>query len=145
VGGFTLLEIIITVVVAGLLLTIALPSFQDAIRKSRRSEGISALSAVQQAQERWRSNNSQYTLNLGDLSLPASSPSGYYTISLSAAPASAPLTSAYVATAQGATGTSQAQDTACRKLSVLVDGGHLKYAGGSGTLSYAETHPCFAK
>ena len=55
--GFTIVELTIALVVVGVLASIALPSFMDAIRKSRRSDAFAALSAVQQAQERWRGNN----------------------------------------------------------------------------------------
>ncbi|MBL0296210.1 MAG: prepilin-type N-terminal cleavage/methylation domain-containing protein [Betaproteobacteria bacterium] len=59
-SGFTLVELMIAVVIVALLASIALPSFMDSIRKSRRSEAFAALSAVQQAQERWRGNHGSY-------------------------------------------------------------------------------------
>ncbi|MBK9683398.1 MAG: prepilin-type N-terminal cleavage/methylation domain-containing protein, partial [Betaproteobacteria bacterium] len=63
-SGFTLVELMIAVVIVALLASIALPSFMDSIRKSRRSEAFAALAQVQQAQERWRSNGSSYAESL---------------------------------------------------------------------------------
>lgn len=54
--GFTLVELLIAVIVAGVLAAIALPSFMAQIRASRRAEAIATLSLIQQAQERWRAN-----------------------------------------------------------------------------------------
>ena len=71
-AGFTLIEIMIVAVVLALLAAVALPSFLDSLRKSRRAEAFTALSAVQQAQERWRSNNAAYAANL--TAAPTSSP-----------------------------------------------------------------------
>ena len=144
--GFTLIEIMIAVLVVGVLAAISYPSFLDSIRKSRRAEAITALAQVQQAQERWRSNNANYTTSLTDLGLNSSTPSNYYAISV-AASASAPLSTGYVASAVGKAGTSQANDTQCRQLSVQLIGGNLSYAGcGScGSYTYTPTHPCWAR
>jgi type IV pilus assembly protein PilE len=88
--GFSLIELMIALVVLGLLAGVALPSFLDAIRKSRRSDAMTALNTVMQAQERFRSNRAAYASSLtngaaGDppgLGLSETSPSGYYTLSI---------------------------------------------------------------
>jgi type IV pilus assembly protein PilE len=54
--GFTLVEVMIAVIVAGILAAIALPSFMAQIRASRRADAVATLSLIQQAQERWRAN-----------------------------------------------------------------------------------------
>lgn len=53
-AGFTLIEIMVVVAIVAILATIALPSFSDQIRKSRRSEAISAMQDAQLTLERWR-------------------------------------------------------------------------------------------
>ncbi|WP_164963223.1 type IV pilin protein [Rubrivivax sp. JA1026] len=147
-GGFTLVELAITLVVLGVIGALALPSFLDSIRKSRRSDAYAAVAAVQQAQERWRSNHAEYATSLTDLGLGDASVSGYYTIEIgsSAAPGDT-LASAYVVTARGRSGTSQAADPQCRHLSMRLRGGNLEYAGcGScGDFSYGVAHACWPR
>jgi type IV pilus assembly protein PilE len=50
-GGFTLIELMITVAIVAILAAVAYPSFMEQVRKSRRSDAITALNAVAQAQE----------------------------------------------------------------------------------------------
>lgn len=145
--GFTLMELMITIVVIGILASIALPSFMGSIRKSRRSEAFSALAAVQQAQERWRGNNSNYTTTLTDINIASPTASGYYDISITAPTAPATLANGYIAIATGKSGTSQANDTQCKKVGVQVIGGNITYGGcGScSTLTFAATNSCWSR
>lgn len=148
--GFTLIELMITVVIIAILAAVAFPSFMDSIRKSRRSEAFTALNNVQQAQERFRSNNNAYTTNLTasptattpGLGLAATTPGGYYTISVNnAGPTS------YDVSATAVSGTSQANDGTCSKLGVRLNGGNLEYASSttSGTLSWSNSNPCWSR
>lgn len=133
--GFTTIELLIALVILGVLLAVALPNFQSSIRKGRRSEAFSALSVVQQAQERHRSTNATFTTLLTaaptatppGLGLPATrTPTGYYDLAVSSANATT-----YVATATAVSGTSQANDGDCAVLAVRMEGGNIRY--GSGT------------
>jgi len=147
--GFTLIEMLIAIVVMGLLAAVAYPSFMDSIRKSRRSEAFTALGAVQHAQERWRSSHASFATVLGagsdedpGLKLPDQTPGGYYTVSIDSADATG-----YVLVANGNSGTTQADDSQCRKLAVRLLEGNLQYAGcGScGSFSFTPTHACWAR
>jgi len=138
----------IVIVIVGILAVVAFPSFMDSIRKSRRSEAFAALAAVQQAQERWRSNHAAYTATLADLGVATPTTSGYYGLSLGASGGDCgTLNTAYVASAIGVDGTSQASDAQCRRLSVRVCGGNIEYAGcgDCAGFSYAPTNTCWAK
>lgn len=140
-NGFTLIELMIAVAVVGILLAVALPSFLDSIRKGRRAEAFAALSAIQQAQERWRSNNALYG-TLSNLTIASSTSGGNYTLAVTANTATG-----YEATADGS-GSGQRNDGQCAKLSVKVDRGAITYASctGSGcTFTYAATDRCWSR
>jgi type IV pilus assembly protein PilE len=149
--GFTLIELMITVVVMGLLLALAFPSYQDSLRKGRRAEAFAALAAVQQAQERHRANRATYAGNLNSTpdadtlrNIAVTTSNGYYTLALSDHTATE-----YTATAT-ATGV-QAADTRCAKLAVrALSGGKLYYGSGAtsidwSTPSAADSGKCWAK
>lgn len=58
--GFTLIELMVVVAIVAIIAAIAVPSFNESVRKSRRSEAITTLADLQLRQERWRSNNTTY-------------------------------------------------------------------------------------
>ena len=148
-GGFSLVEVLIAVTIAGLLAAVALPTFLDSMRKGRRSEAFAALAQVQQAQERWRANHPGYAESVSNaangsppgLGLSATTmPAGYYTLALSDVSATA-----YTATATAAG--SQANDNACAKLVVKIDGGSLTNSSfdGSGTEDTTNASRCWTR
>lgn len=57
VTGFTLLELMITVAVVALLAAIAIPSYQFAVTKSRRTVAQGCLTEAAQEMERWYTTN----------------------------------------------------------------------------------------
>lgn len=59
-NGFTLIELMIVVAVIGLLAAIAIPSYQDSVRKGRRAEGRAALTELLQQQERYMTQMNSY-------------------------------------------------------------------------------------
>lgn len=127
-SGFTLVELMIVVVVIGVLAAIALPSYQNSVRKSRRSDAHSLLMEVANRQEQFFSNNNTYTDDPADLGYTATdgefrSPEDYYQVTL-AAPGGGALTTGFVATATPATDSAQAEDGDC--LSMVYDNTGLK-------------------
>ncbi len=59
-GGFTLIELMITVAVIGIIAAIAYPSYQDSIRKARRTDGMLVLTEASQFMERFGALNLRY-------------------------------------------------------------------------------------
>jgi type IV pilus assembly protein PilE len=82
--GFTLIELMVVVVIATILLSIAIPSYMSQVRESRRTEAKTALLDLAGREESFFSTNgSTYTnvaANLGYTGWPATTPNGYYQI-----------------------------------------------------------------
>jgi len=58
--GFTLIELLIVVVVVAILAAIAIPSYQDYIRRGRITEAVSALSEARVKMEQFFQDNRTY-------------------------------------------------------------------------------------
>jgi len=122
--GFTLIELMIVCVVVAILSMLALPSYLQSVRKSRRSDAIDATSAIVQAQERWRANNTTYSANFTNLApLTSASREGYYQLALTAATGIG-----YILTTTAVNGRGQEHDTGCATLTSTVDRGAVTYA-----------------
>lgn len=89
--GFTLIELMITVAVVAILAAIAFPSYQEQIRKTRRTDGKSKLLELVQREERFYTQNNTYTTNFTQLfngasssvtATTAMSDNGYYQITV---------------------------------------------------------------
>ena len=131
-NGFTLIELMITVAIVGILASIAYPSFMSQVKKSRRAEAVAAVSQIQQAQERWRANCPFYagsisTANSGCPAIPGATTSGLNISAVSDAryayAVSSVAATTYILTAAAITGSSQAGDTGCTTLTVTVSNG----------------------
>jgi type IV pilus assembly protein PilE len=58
--GFTLIELMIVVSIIGILAGIAIPSYQDSVRKSRRADAKAALLGLVNAMERHMTESNSY-------------------------------------------------------------------------------------
>ncbi|WP_163836629.1 type IV pilin protein [Spartinivicinus ruber] len=66
-SGYTLIEVLMVVVIVSLLATVALPSYQDQMMRTRRADGKTMLLEVMQAQERYFTEELIYTKDLTQL------------------------------------------------------------------------------
>jgi type IV pilus assembly protein PilE len=133
-AGFSLIELMVAVSIAGILLAIAIPSYSSYMRRSRRTEARSALVDLAGREERYyNTNGNQYTSTLSNLGYTAASSSsvvgnGYYTVTVASAASTATTPSTYSITAAPNT-TDQNKDTAC--LYFYIDSTGLQKAGAS--------------
>jgi len=79
--GFTLLELIITIAIIGIISTWAIPSYQDHIRAVNRSDAKSALLKVHLEQEKWRASHVSYA-TLNELKIADATTNNHYFLSI---------------------------------------------------------------
>jgi len=88
-AGFTLIEVMIVVAVIALLAGVALPAYQESLRKARRSEARIALTTASQMLERYNTENNTFVgATFGNAASDVyknKSESGYYNLALPAA------------------------------------------------------------
>jgi len=120
--GFTLIELMITVAVLGIIVAIAYPAYIDFIERSRRAEAHEALQNVATLQEQFYTNNKGYSDSLSELGVSATTENGYYQLQdpISTSNTIDGFAQAYTisATAQG----SQADDTECGTIQLDSNG-----------------------
>ncbi|USX23437.1 prepilin-type N-terminal cleavage/methylation domain-containing protein [Oxalobacteraceae bacterium OTU3REALA1] len=84
--GFTLIEVMVTVAIVGILLAVAVPAYSDYVVRGRLSEAFTALGGAQPAAEQYWSNNRTYVGFAASNTFPANTP--YFTYALSGESAS---------------------------------------------------------
>ncbi|WP_084228162.1 type IV pilin protein [Pseudoalteromonas byunsanensis] len=82
VCGFTLLEALIVLVILGIVVSVAYPSYQAHVVKAARAEAIVLLLDAANRQEQYYVDNRTYTDTLSDIGVSETTERGYYTISL---------------------------------------------------------------
>ncbi|MFK7734140.1 MAG: type IV pilin protein [Pseudomonadales bacterium] len=66
-AGVTLIELMIVIVIISILAAVAVPSYEESVRKSRRAEAMTSLMSVMQQQERFFLNNLSYSTSFAAL------------------------------------------------------------------------------
>ena len=121
-SGFSLLEMVFSLSVLGILSSIAYPAFSSTLAAARRSDALVALMTVQTAPARFRATHEAYG-ELSALNLGGTSAAGHYdTVVESASPSGYSVRAAAVG--------AQRRDTACQHLRLTVDGLNVTYASG---------------
>jgi type IV pilus assembly protein PilE len=127
-AGFTLIELMVSLLVAAILIGIAVPSYQAQVRKSRRTEARNAVMDLATREERYFSVNNDYSQSAMQLGYGTDDVQikdrpiggGYYTVTVTNTepkPTATPPTRAsftITATAVGA----QAKDATCLTFTV---------------------------
>lgn len=156
-AGFSLIELMVVVAIATILLSIAIPSYMNQVRQSRRTDARTALLDLAGREESYFStsaNGANYTPTASNLGYTGAWPvvigGGYYQVTVcvvlagggACAPSAQPGPS-YTIIATPVAGQSQAKDTPCTAFA--VDSVGQQYAADStGTYTAAAQQYCWA-
>ena len=114
--GFTLIELMITLVIAAVLTAVAIPNYQQYVQRARRVEARAALENGMSAVQKFYIQNGRYPVDGVELNLAPGTENGYYVLSY------APNGGNPLLTATASAGKSQAHDTSCQTFSLSVSG-----------------------
>jgi len=92
--GFTLIEVLITVAIVGILLAVAVPAYSDYVTRGRLTEAFAALGGAQPAAEQFWANNRTYVGFDGSANFPVATANFTYALGNA-------TTSTYTITATG--------------------------------------------
>ncbi len=108
-GGFSLIELLVVMAIAGILMVIAVPAYEQYLLSAHRTDAIKTLLEVSNGEAEYYTDHNVYAGNLTSLGYATSSvtsENGYYAVT---ATSSTPQTFTLMATPEGG----QTQDTHC--------------------------------
>ncbi|WP_054014111.1 type IV pilin protein [Pseudoalteromonas sp. R3] len=80
--GFTLIELMITIAILGILASIAYPSYSLYVKRAARAEAASTLLDAANKQEQYFVDNRQYASTLAELGLQTTTENDYFTLTI---------------------------------------------------------------
>ena len=138
-AGFTLIELMITIVIIGIIAAIAYPNYTRYVMETRRSDGQIALTQLAAIEEKFFTECNTYTINItaartcaaGGLGLSLNSPGGNYILTAAPDPVTTKISTSYLLRA-APVGTQLAQDTVCGALTLNSVGVKSQLGPGTG-------------
>ena len=118
--GFTLIEVVVTVAIVGILAAIAVPAYSRYVTSARRTDATVFLMEAAGEQARYRSERNEYADDLAELGYEQATmitPEGHYRVSVDAA-----STNAFELVATPVAGGPQAGDAECGSFRITSTG-----------------------
>jgi type IV pilus assembly protein PilE len=128
VRGFSLTELMITLVIVAILASIALPSYRNYVIRANRGDATHALMRIAAQQEKYFIQNNTYasSLDAGGLDMDPKSEHGWYDLSITAGDVNG-----FAAQAVAASDEPQADDDDCQRFSIDSEGRKLAFDAGN--------------
>ena len=133
INGFTLLEMLIVVAIAGILASVAYPQYTEYVKRAARADAMVLLLDAANKQEQYYADNRSYTDNLSLINVPTTSENGYFTIAVEVPDNGTSFTITATAAAGAVAG-----DTACTTFTITDTG----VKGSTGT---SDTDDCWER
>lgn len=134
--GFTLIELMIVVAVIAIIAAVALPSYDDSVKRGKRTDGKGYLLDLASQQETFYAQNLSYANSITgstQLNTSATSTEGHYTVALATSPGSCVHTGTKCRTFT-LTATPTFTDASCTTLT-YTNAGVKGYTGTAGTVN----------
>ena len=127
IRGFSLIELLATVVIFTVVMAIAVPVYQGKVRESRRADARALLLDAANREHRFFADNNAFTATVTDLGYPnpAMSQQGFYQLGAVVG------ANGFTVTATPPLGGQQEDDTACATLSLASNGTKTSTGGGA--------------
>lgn len=131
--GFTLIELMVTVIIAVILMALAIPNYRAFVQRSNRTDAKAALLQVASQQEKFFMQNNAYTndFSAAGLNMNNVTEKGYYNMAITPG-ATGNIASSFTITATPVVGERQADDGPCANFGVTDQGVRTSAPDGPG-------------